>query len=327
MVREQHAIAGRLLPLFLIFRCCIADLKKYLALAIRTPIMRVFTTVHQLQNHLKKRREKKGPVAFVPTLGALHAGHLSLMKHAQKLSQTVVVSIFVNPTQFNDPKDLEKYPRPLAKDIHLLTTHEIDVLFVPTDDEVYPPGLTLDVPIDITSLTNVMEGPSRPGHFEGVVTVVKRLLDIVKPDFLVMGQKDYQQQAIIGSMIEQLDLPIKLVIHPTERDRDGLALSSRNTRIDPILRKSANSLYKALEKAKALLQTHELQQIIDICSQDISQAGFELEYFAIVHPETLQEIPVWNGNTPAVACVAAWLGDVRLIDNMVLSVGGSGPSD
>ncbi|MCL4117323.1 UNVERIFIED_CONTAM: hypothetical protein GTU68_010005 [Idotea baltica] len=243
------------------------------------------------------------------------------MERAKKLSETVVVSIFVNPTQFNDPADLEKYPRPLGQDIHLLTTRNIDVLFAPVDAEVYPPGLTFDVPVDISTLTNVMEGPSRPGHFEGVITVVKRLLDIVEPDYLIMGQKDYQQQAIIGSMIEQLKMPIELIIHPTLRDVDGLALSSRNTRIDPSLRQGANSLYKALEKAKAMITTHQPREIIDACSQDILQAGFKLEYFAIVDATTLQKVHKWNGNAPAVACVAAWLGEVRLIDNMILSVG------
>lgn len=280
--------------------------------------MHVFTTVHQLKKFLNKLSNGQKSVAFVPTLGALHAGHLSLMHHASQIADLVVVSIFVNPTQFNDLKDLEKYPRPLAQDIHLLTTNRVDVLFVPPAEEVYPKELKLVVPIDISHLTNVMEGPNRPGHFEGVVMVVKRLLDIVTPNYLVMGQKDYQQQAIIGSMIDQLKIPCKLITHPTERDKDGLALSSRNVRIDSHLRPIANTLYLALQRSITLMTSKTAAEVAKIASEMISEKGFQLEYFSIVDGNTLQPIKQWEDSEKIVACVAAWLGDVRLIDNIRL---------
>ena len=280
--------------------------------------MQVFTTVHQLRKFLDKHRKRERTIGFVPTLGALHAGHLSLMHHAGQIADLVVASIFVNPTQFNDPKDLEKYPRPLAQDIHVLSTNKVDVLFLPPAEEVYPKELHVDVPIDISHLTYVLEGPNRPGHFEGVVTVVKRLLDIVTPNYLIMGQKDYQQQAIIGSMIDQLKLPCKLIIHPTERDQDGLALSSRNSRIDPGLRPIANTLYLALKQARSLTMTKSPADVAKISTEKIIKAGFKLEYFSIVDGITLQPIGEWKDSETVVACVAAWLGDVRLIDNLRL---------
>ena len=280
--------------------------------------MQVFTTVIQIQTYLTKKRRKGKTIAFVPTLGALHRGHLTLMRHGGQIADLVVCSIFVNPTQFNEPKDLEKYPRPLSKDIHLLTSAEVPVLFLPTDAEIYPPGVDLKVKADLSSLTDVMEGPSRPGHFDGVITVVKRLLDIVQPDYLIMGQKDYQQQAIIGAMIHQLQIPTKLVTHPTLRDQDGLALSSRNVRIDPKLRPAAHILYQALQKAKSLLPSHTPAQVSEICSSMITDHGFRVEYFTIIDGITLQPVSNWANHQKIVACVAAWLGDVRLIDNEIL---------
>ncbi|MBK8502754.1 MAG: pantoate--beta-alanine ligase [Saprospiraceae bacterium] len=281
--------------------------------------MHVFTTVNQIQTFLTKERRKGRTIAFVPTLGALHQGHLTLMKHAGQLADLVVCSIFVNPTQFNEPKDLEKYPRPLREDIHLLTSVEVQVLFLPTDDEIYPPGVDLTVRANLFYLTEVMEGPTRPGHFEGVITVVKRLLDIVQPDYLIMGQKDYQQQAIIGAIIQQFQIPTKLVTHPTLRDHDGLALSSRNVRIDPKLRLTANILYLTLQKAKLLMSSHTPDQVRDICSSLITDHGFTIEYFAIVDGFTLQTVFEWADHQKILACVAAWLGDVRLIDNEILT--------
>ncbi len=284
--------------------------------------MQVFTTVSQVQRYLRKRRRKKGAISFVPTLGALHQGHMALMKHGKELAPTVIASIFVNPTQFNDPSDLEKYPRPLGSDIHNLTLNEIDALFLPTNYEMYPPGLEIEMGADLSRLTSVLEGPRRPGHFEGVVTVVKRLLDIICPEFLIMGQKDFQQQAIIKAMIEQLDIDTTLVTHPTIRESDGLAMSSRNTRIDPALRGSANILYSALLLAQDLYPDHNPGEIESHCSTLIAENGFRLEYFSIVDSSTLQQVRSWEDHISVVACVAAWLGDVRLIDNKILTEDG-----
>ena len=280
--------------------------------------MHVFTTVHQIQQFLVKQKKRGKTVAFIPTLGALHRGHLALMQHGSEVADIVVASIFVNPTQFNDPKDLEKYPRPLRNDIHQLSVAKVTALFLPMDDEIYPPGLKLEVSVQLGHLTSVLEGPTRPGHFEGVITVVKRLLDIVQPNFLIMGQKDYQQQAIIGEMIRQLSIPTTLIRHATERDLDGLALSSRNTRIDPALRPVADTLFKALQKVKELMPHYDPSEVINICSHMVSDQGFKLEYFAIVDATTLQPIQKWDSHQGIVACVAAWLGEVRLIDNVII---------
>lgn len=281
--------------------------------------MDIFTTVDQLHKFLEFERSKKNTIAFVPTLGALHSGHLSLMAHARDIANVSVASIFVNPTQFNDAQDLAKYPRPLRSDIHQLAISGVDILFLPLDDEVYPPGKNLSVPVNLDHLLSVLEGPNRPGHFQGVITVVKRLLDIVQPDFLIMGQKDYQQQAIIGEMIRQLKIPTALILHPTQRDVDGLALSSRNVRIIPALRPVANTLYIALQEAKRLYRKHSPEEIMSICAKMIIDKGFRLEYFSLVDGLSLQPIRDWSSSTPVVACVAAWLGEVRLIDNEILN--------
>lgn len=279
--------------------------------------MQVFTTVESLHSYIHEN-PNLGRLAFIPTLGALHQGHLALMQRGQDHCDSIVVSIFVNPTQFNNPKDLEKYPRPLANDIYLLEKQNADILFLPKNEEIYPDGLNMHVPIDVSHLTTVLEGPNRPGHFEGVVTVVKRLLDIVKPHCLIMGQKDYQQQAIIGEMIRQLKMPVELITHPTIREPSGLAMSSRNVRIDPKLRPLAPTLYQTLLEAKKMYPRYTPKQIESHCGKKILDAGFNLEYFSLVHSSSLQSVTQWGDATSTVACVAAWLGDIRLIDNMIL---------
>jgi pantoate--beta-alanine ligase len=280
--------------------------------------MQVFTTIAQLTEYLEHEKRKGRSTAFVPTMGALHEGHLTLMAHGRTLADMVIASIYVNPGQFNDPEDLKKYPRPLAKDIHLLCTRKVDVLFLPGDPEIYPPGIEISVPADFSALTGVMEGPLRPGHFEGVVKVVKRFLDIVHPDYLIMGQKDYQQQAIINSMIRQLKIPALLVTHPTLRDADGLALSSRNTRIDPTLRPKAGTLYHALQEARKLYPRYHPAEVEEKCAALIREQGFRLEYFTLADGITLQSVSAWDQHGKIVAFVAAWLGEVRLIDNEVI---------
>lgn len=281
--------------------------------------MRVYTTIAHYQKYLIRVRAKKQTIAFVPTMGALHVGHLELMKHAQSLADRVVVSIFVNPTQFNDPEDLTKYPRPLAKDIHLLEQLGVNALFLPTVNQMYPKDLDLSVPVQLDAWATVMEGAYRPGHFEGVVMVVHRLLDIVRPDILIMGQKDFQQKTLIAEMIRQLKLPIKLIAHPIVRESDGLAFSSRNVRIDPSRRSDAVALRSALLLAKKSISTHSPDQIKEKCIHIIADAGFRLEYFDIVDHQTLRSIQSWQDTETPVACAAAWLGEVRLIDNEILS--------
>ncbi len=279
--------------------------------------MKVFTTVEQYRQTHTQLVESNKSLAFVPTMGALHQGHMALIRQAAALADKVVVSIFVNPTQFNDAQDLEKYPRPLGADIHLLTQNQVDMLFLPTVDEVYPPGQDLSVALDLSDLTSPLEGKFRPGHFDGVVTVVHRLLDITQPDYLVMGQKDFQQQTIVAEMIRQLDWPVQLVCHRIMRESDGLALSSRNRRIDPNLRPKASAIYQALLQSQEQMLATTPAEVEMLGRAYLEESGFEVEYYQVVDGFRLTRVKDWD--LPyIVVCVAAWLGDIRLIDNLIL---------
>ncbi|MDH3648477.1 MAG: pantoate--beta-alanine ligase [Saprospiraceae bacterium] len=280
--------------------------------------MQVFTRIPGLQDHLLSQGDQGHKIAFVPTMGALHAGHLSLIDKAHELADKVVASIFVNPAQFNDVKDLEHYPRPLFQDLKLLEDNQTNTLFLPGTEDIYPPGIDLQVNVDFNQLTQVMEGVYRPGHFEGVIKVVSRLLDIVKPNYLIMGQKDFQQVTIIRHMIEQLKLPVSLVANPIVRESDGLALSSRNVRIDPTLRRGANAIYQCLKEAEKKWRYASPVQVRERGMAHLRDAGFRPEYFAVVDGYSLDRISEWDQHDFIVICVAAWLGNVRLIDNLIL---------
>ncbi len=280
--------------------------------------MEVYTMVSSYQKRLTTIHTENHTIAFVPTMGALHSGHLELMHTAKRQADLVVASIFVNPTQFNEKSDLLNYPKPLDQDIHLLENNEVDILFLPTTAQVYPPGLDLGLDVEFGNLTQVMEGKYRPGHFDGVVMVVHRLLDIIRPDFLIMGQKDLQQMTIIQSMIQQVDLPVKLIAHPIVREASGLALSSRNVRIPDELKPNAVTLFKTLEWAYEQKNAFSPQEITNAAIARIKAAGFKPEYFTVVDGDTLTAIEDWSETDKPVACVAAWLGGVRLIDNMRL---------
>ncbi len=280
--------------------------------------MLLFKKVQDLKNWLSHQRDQGLNIGFVPTMGALHKGHLSLIHRSRQQSKHTVCSIFVNPTQFNDASDLAKYPRTITNDIQMLTSAGNDVLFLPDVAEVYPPGLDTRLSVSFAPLDQVMEGRFRPGHFDGMAQVVKRLLDIVEPDSLYMGQKDFQQFAIVRSMIRQLGLHLKLVMCPIIREADGLAMSSRNRRLPAKIRRRATILYHTLLEAK---EKSKLWQVADICAwaiQNISIPDFRPEYFEVVDGNTLQPIASFQDTDFAVACVAAWAGEVRLIDNMVL---------
>ncbi|NND05752.1 MAG: pantoate--beta-alanine ligase [Saprospiraceae bacterium] len=257
-------------------------------------------------------------IALVPTLGALHDGHLKLMEHAQKLADRLVVSIFVNPKQFNDEEDLIKYPRPLQQDIHLLNQLGIDLLFLPSSAEMYPAGHAETIDVELSHLTSPLEGRYRPGHFDGVIAVVHRLLDIIEPDFLVMGQKDYQQLTIIREMIKRLGLPVDLVAHPTIREADGLAMSSRNVRLSSKARKQAPAIYRILQKAKALKDQYSPAEAVAKCIIELDERIFRVDYFKIVDTDSLKPLTSWRMQGKNLVCVAAWLGDVRLIDNIIV---------
>lgn len=281
--------------------------------------MRIFEKIADLRAWLAQQREAGHSIGFAPTMGALHEGHLSLVRTAEAAGDVPVVSIFVNPTQFNDPEDLRRYPRMPEHDIALLQTAGCQALFMPDVEEIYPPGQDLTVRLDFGRLTEVMEGQFRPGHFQGMATVVKRLLDIVEPQRLYMGQKDFQQLTIVREMLRRLGMSIELVMCPTVREPDGLAMSSRNLRLTPEMRAAAPALFRALTAAReaflAGIPTADIQQT---ALQTLHNAGLRPEYFEIVDGYTLLPVAHSEASPFVVACVAAWAGDVRLIDNLVL---------
>lgn len=282
--------------------------------------MLIFKKIYDLQHYLSIARKKGQMVGFAPTMGALHAGHIQLILEAKKQCQVVVASIFVNPTQFNDPKDLEKYPRTPGKDLEMLLAAGCDAVFMPEVSEMYPPGKDLTLHLDFGPMDQVMEGEFRPGHFNGMATVVKRLLDIVQPHHLYMGQKDYQQLTIVRRMLYLLGAPIALEMVATMREPDGLAMSSRNMRLTPDMRAAAPVIYQVLSGVVERLQgggatVTELEQS---AMQALAEAGLRPEYVDVVDAYTLAPVAEWRPDTAAVVCAAAWAGEVRLIDNVVV---------
>lgn len=280
--------------------------------------MLLISTVAELQKVIKNQKSLGASIGFVPTMGALHRGHLSLLDLAKKQSNFTVCSIFVNPTQFNDPKDLTKYPRTPEKDSALLQAGGCDVLFMPSPEEVYPKTETTKPKVDLGHLDQVLEGSFRPGHFAGVVQVVSRLLDITLADKLFMGQKDYQQFAIIQAMIKSQKRSVELVMGATIREIDGLAMSSRNVRLTPANREKAPVIYQLLQQAKAELKRTSIAEIEKQNKVTLEKMGFKPEYFSIVDAETLLPIDQLVPEQKIVACTAVWAGNVRLIDNLVL---------
>lgn len=270
------------------------------------------------ENHLSLWRERGLRIGFVPTMGALHQGHLDLVRKARETSDRVVVSIFVNPTQFNDPTDLEKYPRPIEEDIRLLAEAGVDMLFLPGEADIYPKNLDTSVDLEVDHITGVLEGEHRPGHFRGVLQVVKRLLDIIGPDRLFMGQKDYQQSALIRFMIKTLGLPVELVVCPTTRAASGLALSSRNQRLTQDWQLIAPAIYHTMKWAELSMETLPPREIARMGREQLEQQGFAVEYFDIVDGITLQTVHNSEQHMHLVVLVAAWAGNVRLIDNLII---------
>jgi len=260
-------------------------------------------------------------VGFVPTMGALHRGHLSLIEKAKRDNELVVCSIFVNPAQFNDPLDLEKYPRPVEEDIMLLSEAGCEVLFLPEVSDIYPNGPHKLKDYNLGHLETFLEGASRPGHFKGVVNVVDRLLEIVVPNKLYLGQKDFQQYAIIQKLVDELKFGLTLHRIETLREEDGLAMSSRNLRLDGEQRIKATIFYKSLLKAKKAID--EGQSILiakRIVSDEFEKQNVKLEYFEIADSKNLNLLEsVKDTQNPPVMCIAGYVGDVRLIDNMFLN--------
>ena len=280
--------------------------------------MILFKKVEALKTYLATQRAKGMKVGYAPTMGALHQGHASLIKKAKAENDISVCSIFVNPTQFNDPADLEKYPRTESQDMTLLESLKNNVLFYPSVAEIYPEDLTIPT-FDFGQIDKVMEGFHRPGHFDGVVQVVYRLIDIVKPDRLYMGQKDFQQFTLIYHMLQQMGSSTELVVCPIIREDDGLALSSRNVRLTPANRTNATIISKTLSSLKKRLSSHSVQQVKEQALEELSSLpAFKPEYLDIVDGYTLQPINDFEESPYVVACAAVWAGNIRLIDNIIL---------
>ena len=284
--------------------------------------MLLYKNVKDLQTHLGELRKEGKTIGVVPTMGALHEGHLSLIKRAIDTNDVVVCTIFVNPTQFNEASDLVKYPRTPGKDVDLLAGVGCDIIFMPPVEEVYPPGENHEVSFDFEGLDLPMEGANRPGHFAGVAQVVHRLLDIVQPDHIFMGQKDFQQYSIIRRMLALMNSKTEIVMCEIVREADGLAKSSRNVRLTPEHRAIAPKIHEILQEAKSKIHSHFPRQIeADAMAKLKAIDGFRPEYFTIAHGRTLQPFEVFEDVDFAVACTAVWAGEVRLIDNMILKRG------
>jgi len=280
--------------------------------------MYIYRDTASLRKYLDAVNNDGKTIGFVPTMGALHLGHISLLEQAVKECDLNVVSIFVNPTQFNNPGDLLKYPRPIEDDIQVLYDNHCNVVFIPSVEEVYPNGDEPDAQIDFNGLDKRMEGEFRPGHFNGVAQVMYHLLSIVRPQSLFMGQKDFQQTAVVQRMIRHYDLRVRFVTCPTLREPDGLAMSSRNRLLDPKLRDKASLIFEALKKAK---EDIDKRSIVDICREAIDSLtipGFRPEYFEIADGKTLLPVDHPQQHDFVVACCAVWVGEVRLIDNIVI---------
>ena len=278
--------------------------------------MKTVKTIGKLQLYLQAKREQGHSVGFVPTMGALHLGHTTLMKTAREQNNVVVVSIFVNPTQFNNPNDLRNYPRTLEQDLAKCEQAGVSIVFAPSVEEIYPEHDTRV--FDFGQLDKVMEGKHRPGHFNGVAQVVSKLFDAVKPHRAYFGQKDFQQLAVIRQMVIDLSIDVDIVACPTVREADGLAMSSRNTLLSAKQRESAPLIAKTLHEARNKKNQLNVKQMIDWVTANINaDKELNVEYFEIANAKTLQAISQWSDATQIVGCIAVQVGDVRLIDNIL----------
>lgn len=277
--------------------------------------MKVVNSIKELQQYLAEAKKDKKQVGFVPTMGALHDGHASLVARCAKENNECVVSVFVNPTQFNDQNDLLTYPRTLEKDCVLLENAGCTVVFAPAVDEMYPEPDTRI--FNLGPVADVMEGSRRPGHFNGVAQVVSRLFDIVKPEKAYFGEKDFQQIAVIREMVKQLDLPVQIISCPIIRESDGLAMSSRNTRLTPEQRIKAPAIARILKESTTFVSVKSVNEVVDYVINTINAvSGMEVEYYEIVDGLTMQPIQNWADSTYPVGCITVYCGTVRLIDNI-----------
>jgi len=280
-------------------------------------MMQIVKLIAETRSIISKYKAEGKRVGFVPTMGALHKGHLSLVAQSKKDNDITVVSIFVNPTQFNNPNDLKTYPRILDQDLELLSEYQPDLIFIPEVEEVYPEPDTRI--FDFGDLEKVMEGKNRPGHFNGVAQVVSKLFDYISPDNAYFGQKDFQQVAVIKQMTKDLKLDINIVACPIIRELDGLAMSSRNMLLSELERKNATKISETLFKACNLVPDFGVSQLKEWVITEINNNAYlEVEYFEIVDDTSLKTIEKWEDSNNRIACITVQVGKVRLIDNISL---------
>lgn len=282
--------------------------------------MLIIETLPLLHRQIRRLRMEGKRVALVPTMGNLHDGHMKLVDEAKARADVVVVSIFVNPMQFDRPEDLARYPRTLQEDCEKLNKRKVDLVFAPSVKEIYPNGTETHTYVDVPGLSTMLEGASRPGHFRGVSTIVSKLFNLVQPDIACFGEKDFQQLALIRKMVADMGFDIEIVGVPIMRAKDGLALSSRNGYLTAEQRKIAPGLYKVLSSIADKLQAGErdLDEIITIAGQELNEKGFRADDIQIRDADTLLEVS--ENSKRAVILVAAWLGDARLIDNKIVEL-------
>ncbi|EES4555496.1 pantoate--beta-alanine ligase [Escherichia coli] len=282
--------------------------------------MLIIETLPLLRQQIRRLRMEGKRVALVPTMGNLHDGHMKLVDEAKARADVVVVSIFVNPMQFDRPEDLARYPRTLQEDCEKLNKRKVDLVFAPSVKEIYPNGTETHTYVDVPGLSTMLEGASRPGHFRGVSTIVSKLFNLVQPDIACFGEKDFQQLALIRKMVADMGFDIEIVGVPIMRAKDGLALSSRNGYLSAEQRKIAPGLYKVLSSIADKLQAGErdLDEIIAIAGQELNEKGFRADDIQIRDADTLLEVS--ETSKRAVILVAAWLGDARLIDNKMVEL-------
>lgn len=277
--------------------------------------MKVVNSIKELRENLSQERLEKRSIGLVPTMGALHAGHISLVERCVRENDVCVVSVFVNPTQFNDKHDLETYPRTLEADCALLEAAGCHYVFAPSVEEMYPEPDTRV--FNLGRVAEVMEGAMRPGHFNGVAQVVSKLFYIVEPDNAYFGEKDFQQIAVIRAMVKQLNIPVKINACPIKREADGLALSSRNTRLTPELRQKAPLIARTLKESTTFAPGKSVQEVIDFVVNTINaDPDMRVEYYEIVDGNTLETIKDWSETDYPVGCITVFCGEVRLIDNI-----------
>ncbi|EKC6852229.1 pantoate--beta-alanine ligase [Salmonella enterica] len=282
--------------------------------------MLIIETLPLLRQHIRRLRQEGKRVALVPTMGNLHDGHMKLVDEAKARADVVIVSIFVNPMQFDRPDDLVRYPRTLQEDCEKLNKRKVDYVFAPAVEEIYPQGLEGQTYVDVPGLSTMLEGASRPGHFRGVSTIVSKLFNLIQPDIACFGEKDFQQLALIRKMVADMSYDIEIVGVPIIRAKDGLALSSRNSYLTAEQRKIAPGLHNVMNSIaeKLIAGNRELQEIIAIAEQELNEKGFRADDIQIRDADTLQELT--ETSKRAVILAAAWLGQARLINNQSVTL-------